>query len=135
MHQPGKEPIVLTNDQVVNIIQVQQTQVKDLTANLASIQNEKTKLENTVALLTSHQMSTTSTTLLETCMSELSDRDETIKKLKGLYMKSIVESGELKIKLGEMRQQIQELQTQIFHFRSEGPEGREANIKLHIDEK
>lgn len=136
MHQPGKEPIVLTNDQVVNIIQVQQTQVKDLTANLAGIQNEKMKLENTIALLTSHQMSTTSTTLLETCMSELSDRDETIKKLKGLYMKSIVESGELKTKLGEMRHQIQELQIQLFHFRSNCPEGPEANnIKLHIDEK
>ena len=125
MHQAGKEPIVLTNDQVVNIIQVQQTQVKDLTANLTSIQTEKTKLENTVTILLSNQIRTNSDSdngtkleLVETCLSQLSDRDETIKKLKGLYMKSIVEAGELKTKLVEMRQQIQELQTQLFHFRS-----------------
>jgi hypothetical protein len=127
MQQEGKEPIVLTNDQVVNIIHLQQTQVKDLTANLASVQKEKTKLENTITFLTSqHQQqphadpasSKVNLTLLESCMSELSDRDETIKKLKGLYMKSIVESGELKTQLGEMRQLIQDLQTKLFHFRT-----------------
>lgn len=150
MHQSGKEPMVLTNEQVVNIMQVQQTQVKDLTANLASIQKEKTKLENIVALLTSHQMSTVTTpdtendkkiSLLELCMSDLSDRDETIKKLKGLYMKSIVESGELKTQLGELRKQVQELQTQLFYFRTTGSsESSESSedthhIKLHINEK
>ena len=122
MHQEGKEPIVLTNDQVINIIHLQQTQVKDLTANLASIQKEKTKLESTITFLTSQHQQTHSDpvnkanlTLLESCMSELSDRDETIKKLKGLYMKSIVESGELKTQLGEMHQLIQDLQTKLFH--------------------
>ena len=134
MQQEGKEPIVLTNDQVVNIIHLQQTQVKDLTANLASIQKEKTKLENTVTFLTSQQnladpASKANLTLFESCMSDLSDRDETIKKLKGLYMKSIVESGELKTQLGEMRQLIQDLQTQIFHFRTQQP------LKLCIEEE
>lgn len=133
MHQEGKEPIVLTNDQVVNIIQVQQTQVKELTASLASIQKEKTKLENTVMFLTSQQThadpdNRTNVTLLESCMSELSERDETLKKLKGLYMKSIVESGELKTQLGEMRQLIQELQTQLFHFRTNN------QLNLRIEE-
>ena len=123
MHQEGKEPIVLTNDQVVNIIQLQQTQLKELAATLASIQKEKTKLENTVIFLTSQQnladpASKANLTLFESCMSDLSDRDETIKKLKGLYMKSIVESGELKTQLGEMRQLIQDLQTKLFHFRT-----------------
>ena len=136
MHQEGKEPIVLTNDQVVNIIQLQQTQLKELAATLASIQKEKTKLENTVTFLTSQQnladpdnKTKTNVALLETCMSELSDRDETLKKLKGLYMKSIVESGELKTQLGEMRHLIQELQTQIFHFRTQQP------LKLCIEEE
>lgn len=127
MHQEGKEPIVLTNDQVVNIIQLQQTQLKELAATLANFQKEKTKLENTVMFLTSQQTradpdnnnNNTNITLLESCMSELSDRDETLKKLKGLYMKSIVESGELKTQLGEMRHLIQELQTQLFHFRTQ----------------
>jgi hypothetical protein len=122
MHQEGKEPIVLTNDQVVNIIQVQQAQVKELTANVANLQKEKTKLENTVMFLQQHTDpdNRTNATLLESCMSELSERDETLKKLKGLYMKSIVECGELKTELGEMRQLIQELQTQLFHFRTNG---------------
>ena len=62
-------------------------------------------------------------------MTKLSDRDDTLKKLKGLYMKSIVESGELKNQLGEMRQLIQELQTQIFHFRTQQP------LKLCIEEE
>lgn len=139
MHQEGKEPIVLTNDQVVQIIQSQQVQIKEMVTNLATIQKEKTILENTVMFLTSHQThvdndpnpngGTNNSSALIECMTKLSDRDDTLKKLKGLYMKSIVESGELKNQLGEMRQLIQELQTQIFHFRTQQP------LKLCIEEE
>ena len=107
MHQEGKEPITLTNDQVIGIIQTQQAQIKDLTAKVAEHQAEKSKL----ALLTA-------------CLSDLSERDETIKKLKSLYMKTIIENGELKTQLTQMR----------VENNTEEREEQRQSIHLHIDE-
>jgi hypothetical protein len=144
MHQEGKEPTVLTNDQVVQIIQTQQTQIKEMITNLANVQKEKTILENTVMFLTSHQMrddndpnsggGTSNNSALTECISKLNERDETIKKLKGLYMKNIVESAELKSHIGEMRQQLQDLQAELYRFRTRESNANEnGNIKLYIE--
>ena len=49
-------------------------------------------------------------------------------------MKNIVESGELNNKLGEMRQQLQELQAELYRFRTRETTANEnGNIKLYIE--
>jgi len=136
MHQEGKEPVALTNDQVINIIQVQQAQVKELTAKVAEIQSERDKLERSLLYVTTANIgrnddrgdlidtndggaSTDNQSnsqiihiqkMLSNCLSELSEKDETLKKLKGLYMKSIVEVSELKRQLSEMKRTNQPTQ-------------------------
>jgi hypothetical protein len=136
MHQEGKEPVALTNDQVINIIQVQQAQVKELTAKVAEIQSERDKLERSLLYVTTANIgrnddrgdlidtndggaSTDNQSnsqiihiqkMLSNCLSELSEKDETLKKLKGLYMKSIVEVSELKRQLSEMKRTNQPMQ-------------------------
>ena len=132
MHQEGKEPVALTNDQVVNIIQVQQAQVKELTAKVAELQADRDKLERSLSHITGGPNRTkgqldgsilSSTTsdgqaqlqqMLSTCLSDLRERDETLQKLKGLYMKSIVEVGELKTQISDMRHLVQNAQSQHY---------------------
>ena len=119
MHQEGKEPVALTNDQVISIIQSQQAQVKELTAIVGGLQREKAKLEKMVGYITAaHSSQPQPASFLETesialseCLSDLNARDETIKKLKGLYTKSLSDAGDLKIQLAEMRKTVQDLQT------------------------
>jgi len=135
MHQEGKEPVALTNDQVINIIQVQQAQVKELTAKIAEIQSERDKLERSLLYVTTANIGRNDDRgdlidtndgassdnqsnsqiihiqkMLSNCLSELSEKDETLKKLKGLYMKSIVEVSELKRQLSEMKRTNQPTQ-------------------------
>ena len=120
MHQEGKEPITLTNDQVVGIIQTQQAQIKDLTAKAAEHQAEKTKLESSILYMNLHNTAADGSSagpLLTACLSDLSERDETIKKLKSLYMKSIIENGELKTQIAQMRAAMHEMQTREFNYK------------------
>lgn len=159
MHQEGKEPIALTNDQVVNIIQVQQAQVKELTAKVAELQSERDKLERSLLYVTtanigggerngvqppengdsqppSSQMQLQR--MLSNCLSDLSERDETLRKLKGLYMKSIVEASELKTQLSEARKSLQSVQSEQYSdikpSSSKSNTSDEPAIRLIIDE-
>jgi hypothetical protein len=134
MHQEGKEPVALTNDQVINIIQVQQAQVKELTAKVAELQGERDKLERSLLYITTRNIelgennendndgkscenkslpnskTTQLQKMLSNCLSDLSERDETLRKLKGLYMKSIVEASELKTQISELKRNVQPTQ-------------------------
>jgi hypothetical protein len=161
MQQEGKEPIALTNDQVVNIIQVQQGQVKELTAKVAELQAERDKLERSLLYITttnicggerndvqptengdsqppSSQMQLQR--MLSNCLSDLSERDETLRKLKGLYMKSIVEASELKTQLSEVRKNLQSVQSEHYSENKTSlnvnisDSGSEPAIRLIIDE-
>ena len=127
MHQEGRDPVALSNDQVIGIIQSQQSQVKELTAMVETLHREKAKLEQLVDYITAAQTSTTSadsnlqcsqcsvlSIALSACSSDLHARDETIKKLKGLYMKSLVDASDLKTQLAELRKQFQDLQSTRF---------------------
>ena len=156
MHQEGKEPVALTNDQVINIIQVQQAQVKELTAKVAELQTEYNKLERSLMYITTtnigrndNQSPETDDTgqiqsqsqmqrMLNNCLSELSERDETLRKLKGLYMKSIVEASELKAQLSEARISLQNVQSEYYSENKppteSGGSQSEPAIRLIIDE-
>lgn len=155
MQQEGKEPVALTNDQVVNIIQVQQLQVKELTANVAKLQTERDKLERSLLYVTTTNMGRTdgqspetgdtgqsqTQRMLSNCLSDLSERDETLRKLKGLYMKSIVEASELKAQLSEVRRTVQTAQSEYYSKITVSPSsannsdsGSEPAIRLIIDE-
>ena len=120
MHQDGKEPVALTNDQIINIIHSQQSQVKELTVMVETLRREKATLEKTIDYITAahttrpdaqSNVSTEFIIVLSNCLSDMNDRDETIKKLKGLYMKSLSNASDLKTQLSEMRKQFQDLQT------------------------
>ena len=163
MQQEGKEPVALTNDQVINIIQVQQAQVKELTAKVADLQNERNKLERSLLYVTTtnigggrrndvqspengddsqNQSSQTQLQrMLSNCLSDLSERDETLRKLKGLYMKSIVEASELKAQLSEARKSLQNVQSEYYSEIKSSPSNvnnpdpvPEPAIRLIIDE-
>ena len=76
--------------------------------------------------------------MLSNCLSDLSERDETLRKLKGLYMKSIVEASELKAQLSEARISLQNVQSEYYsenkpHTESGGSQSEPA-IRLVIDE-
>lgn len=153
MQQEGKEPVALTNDQVVNIIQVQQAQVKELTAKVSELQTERDKLERSLLYVTTttlgggrndvqppensdsqNQSSQTQLQrMLSSCLSDLSERDETLRKLKGLYMKSIVEASELKTQLSEARKSLQNVQSE-YYSENKSPTESEPAIRLIIDE-
>ncbi len=161
MQQEGKEPIALTNDQVVNIIQVQQGQVKELTAKVAELQAERDKLERSLLYVTTTNIcggerndvqptengdsqppssQTQLQRMLSNCLSDLSERDETLRKLKGLYMKSIVEASELKTQLSEVRKNLQSVQSEHYSENKTSlnvnisNSGSEPAIRLIIDE-
>jgi len=167
MHQEGKEPVALTNDQVINIIQVQQAQVKELTAKVANLQSERDKLERSLIYVTTtnigrsgdhndhndndgamcdkqslpNSQTTQIQKMLSNCLSDLSERDETLRKLKGLYMKSIVEVSELKSQLSEMKRNIQTTQSKHYSENKSSPSKvnnpesyPEPAIRLIIDE-
>lgn len=161
MQQEGKEPVALTNDQVINIIQVQQAQVKELTAKVADLQCERDKLERSLLYVTttnigggrndiqppengdsqSQSSQTQLQRMLSNCLSDLSERDETLRKLKGLYMKSIVEASELKAQLSEARKSLQKVQSEYYSENKSSPSnvnnpdpGPEPAIRLIIDE-
>ena len=158
MQQEGKEPVALTNDQVINIIQVQQAQVKELTAKVADLQSERNKLERSLLYVTTRNIggdrndvqspengdsqSQSSQTqlqrMLSNCLSDLSERDETLRKLKGLYMKSIVEASELKTQLSEARKSLQNVQSEYYSENKPPTESSssqsEPAIRLIIDE-
>ena len=137
MHQPGREPLALTNDQVIGIIQSQQAQVKELTTTVNTLQREKAKLEQLVGYITTTTTTTTAAqqqathphsqppavagsdfNALSACLSDLNARDETIKKLKSLYMKSLVDANDLKTELAELRKNFQDLQTRQYSERT-----------------
>jgi uncharacterized coiled-coil protein SlyX len=128
MQQEGREPVALSNDQVIGIIQTQQSQVKELTAIAETLHREKAKLEQLLGYITAAQPSIVSTDdsnlqcsqcsglsiALSACSSDLNARDETIKKLKALYMKSLVDASDLKTQLAELRKQFQDSQSTRF---------------------
>ena len=121
------EPVALTNDQVIGIIQTQQSQVKTLTAMVDNLNREKAKLEQMVEYIATVNGSTAPPSLnsgmgsvaevdkgtraLSACLCDLHDRDETIKKLKGLYLKSLIDSNELRTQITDLRNQLQEIQS------------------------
>jgi glycosyltransferase involved in cell wall biosynthesis len=137
MHQEGKEPITLTNDQVVGIIQAQQAQIKDLTAKAAEHQAEKSKLESSILYMNLHNTAADSSTgpLLTACLSDLSERDETIKKLKSLYMKTIIENGELKTQITQMRTAMHEMQTREFNYKRDDNNAKEKQQERQQDQQ
>jgi hypothetical protein len=76
--------------------------------------------------------------MLSNCLSDLSERDETLRKLKGLYMKSIVEASELKTQLSEARKSLQSVQSEQYSdikpSSSKSNTSDEPAIRLIIDE-
>ncbi len=117
MHQEGKEPVALTSDQVLNIIQTQQTEIKTLMARISLLEAEKTKSESMLynmvsvcAECTEPGNDSNSKAIIEQCLKDVTERDDKLKKTKALYIKSIGETSDLKRQLNDLRCQIQELQ-------------------------
>ena len=119
MHQEGKEPIALTNDQVLTIIQTQQAEVKTLTARISILEAEKIKTESMLynmisvcaeCTATEAGNETNSKAIIEQCLKDITDRDDKLKKTKALYIKSISETSDLKRQMNDLRCKIQEIQ-------------------------
>ena len=119
MHQEGKEPVALTSDQVLSIIQTQQAEIKTLTARISLLESEKIKSEsmlyNMVSVCAECECTepgndSNSKAIIEQCLKDLAERDDKLKKTKALYIKSVGETSELKRQINELRSQIQEIQ-------------------------
>jgi hypothetical protein len=115
MHQEGKEPVALTSDQVLNIIQTQQSEIKTLTARISLLEAEKIKSESMLYNLVSVNAECTETgndskAIIEQCLKDITERDDKLKKTKALYIKNIGETSDLKRQMNELRCQIQEIQ-------------------------
>ena len=113
MHQEGKEPVALTSDQVLNVIQTQQTEIKTLNARVTALDAEKTKVDATLQYLISAYTEADSSALklVEQCSKDVADRDEKLRKTKALYIKSVNECSDLKKQIAELRVQIQSTQS------------------------
>jgi hypothetical protein len=117
MHQEGKEPVALTNDQVLSIIQTQQTEIKTLTARVAALEAEKVKDDAMLQNLISCYINATvdgadsNEALVRQCLKDVNDRDDKLKKTKALYIKSINETANLKKTITDLRAQIQSIQS------------------------
>jgi hypothetical protein len=118
MHQEGKEPVALTNDQVLSIIQTQQTEIKTLTARVATLESEKVKDDSMLQNLISCYIDATvdgtgvsNEALVRQCLKDATDRDDKLKKTKALYIKSINETATLKKTITDLRAQIQSIQS------------------------
>jgi hypothetical protein len=117
MHQEGKEPVALTNDQVLSIIQTQQTEIKTLAARVGVLEAEKVKDDAMFQALISSYIDTTvdgadaNEALVRQCLKDVADRDDKIKKTKALYIKSINEAANLKKTVTDLRAQIQCIQS------------------------
>lgn len=145
MHQEGKEPIALTNDQVLTIIQTQQAEVKTLTTRISILEAEKIKTESML-----HNMisvcaecmepgnESNSKAIIEQCLKDVAERDDKLKKTKALYIKSIGETTDLKRQINELRCQIQEIQGASILQKSSSDIHKTGNledpIRLVIDE-
>ena len=143
MHQEGKEPVALTSDQVLSIIQTQQTEIKTLTARISLLESEKTKSESMLYNMVSVCAECTdsnSKAIIEQCLKDITERDDKLKKTKALYIKSIGETSDLKRQLNELRCQIQEIQGAAVKSRHSESEvecisGKSSDpIRLIIDE-
>lgn len=153
MHQEGKEPVALTSEQVLSIIQTQQAEVKTLTARVEAVETEKNKIDTTLQYLISAYVDagmsgadddgdSDSKRLLEQCLKDVVERDEKIKKTKALYLKSVNECSALKKQITELRAQLQSMQasnilkTQSLSepVRSGTAESSTNAIRLVIDE-
>jgi hypothetical protein len=118
MHQEGKEPVALTSDQVLNIIQTQQAEIKTLMARVALLEAEKIKAESMLYTLVSvnaecaaaTELGNDSKAIIEQCLKDITERDDKLKKTKALYIKNIGETSDLKRQVNELRCQIQEIQ-------------------------
>jgi len=133
MQQEGKEPVALTNDQVLNVIQTQQTEIKTLNARVAALDAEKTKLDGTLQYLISAYTDADETIskLVEQCSKDVVERDDKIRKTKALYLKSVTECSELKKQIAELRSQIQSAQTAQL---AQSAQVKQNPIRLVIDE-
>jgi hypothetical protein len=116
MHQEGKEPVALTSDQVLSVIQTQQAEIKTLTARISLLESEKTKTESMLynmvsvcAECTEPGNDSKTRAVIEQCLKDITERDDKLKKTKALYIKSISETSELKRQINELRCQIQEI--------------------------
>lgn len=113
MQQEGKEPVALTSEQVLNVIQTQQTEIKTLNARVASLDAEKAKVDATLQYLISAytEADASVSKLIEQCSNDVADRDEKIRKTKALYIKSVNECSDLKKQIAELRAQLQSSQS------------------------
>ena len=116
MHQEGKEPVALTTDQVLSVIQTQQAEIKTLTSRISLLESEKTKTESMLYNMVSacaecmeSGNDSNSKAIIEQCLKDLAERDDKLKKTKALYIKSIGETSELKRQMNDLRCQIQEI--------------------------
>ena len=132
MQQEGKDPIALTNEQVLNVIQTQQAEIKTLNAQVAALDAEKTKLDATLHYLISiyAESDETVSKLVEQCSKDVVERDDKLRKTKTLYIKSVTECSELKKQVAVLRSQIQSAQSaQVAQ-----PKQSTETIRLVIDE-
>ena len=149
MHQEGKEPVALTSDQVLSIIQTQQAEIKTLTARISVLETEKIKSESMLYNMVSVCVECTelgnesnSKAIIEQCLKDITERDDKLKKTKALYIKSIGETSDLKRQMNELRSQIQEIQGAAVKSRLSGSgseveciSGKSSDpIRLVIDE-
>jgi hypothetical protein len=151
MHQEGKEPVALTSDQVLSIIQTQQAELKTLTARISVLEAEKIKTESMLHNMVSVCAECTATepgndsnskAIIEQCLKDITERDDKLKKTKALYIKSIGETSDLKRQMNELRCQIQEIQGAAVKSRHSGSgseveciSGKSSDpIRLIIDE-
>lgn len=150
MHQEGKEPVALSSEQVLTVIQTQQTEIKTLTARITAIESDKTKTEATLQYLIGIYTDTDTdtdtnnkTVLLEQCLKDVVERDDKLKKTKALYIKSVNECSELKKQIVELRAKIQSIHsdyltratsTHSSSSSSSSSASNENSIRLVIDD-
>ena len=161
MHQEGKEPVALSSEQVLTVIQTQQTEIKTLNARITAIETDKAKTETTLQYLITLYTDTTSAyqddrqhesnehtknesnknVLLEQCLKDVVDRDEKLKKTKALYIKSVNECSDLKKQIADLRTKIQSIHSAEYLSRSNESSttsttsgSTENSIRLVIDD-
>ena len=145
MHQEGKEPVALTSDQVLNIIQTQQAEIKTLMARVALLEAEKIKSESMLytlisvnaecAAATEPEHGNDSKAIIEQCLKDITERDDKLKKTKALYIKNIGETSDLKRQVNELRCQIQEIQGAALLRSSSASSASSSSSDIHTTGK
>lgn len=104
MHVPGKDPVALTNDQVIGLIHSQKEEIERLTAQVAYLQAQAQAQAQTQANATMTNTGMTITEISETTAANSEISQDLMKK----YEDAIRENLELHMEIDNLKQKIRE---------------------------